>query len=513
MSGIDINLVKSDEDRILYSSKFDIYSVLNRFHFNVNFNENLQIDLQSVILKIQEKVNEVFQKVKNHRKLKDTDKIRLAFNNNSLGFEISIAFIDVGAFNAEMLSNLFHSVEQSKKDFLINNNKFEIDITSVNLPEVGGKRKRGYCVSFQEYLKTSTKVVQIKDDGKCLIRAFVVSKAHADYMAQAINKNDYRRYREDTYSVQTIAVNDIIRELKLENQTSLNPHIVLPLLQKLYNNKYQIVCVTYPYKVIYNGPDGGTQIYIVIKDGHADSLLSMTSLLQTSYFCTKCLIGHNDYNKHKCNEICKYCQSFPVCEFDEKIQCKKCNLSFVSPNCYENHLNITKICGNRLKCLKCEKIYTAGKHLCGQRFCKHCKEFVPILNHLCYQKPLNKEKLIEQDDKWRIFLFYDFECMVECEKNGFQYHKPNLCVTQLVCTQCWDSANRDKTNLFCSYCKGEQKIFSGVNTVGDFLEYLFVTYQKHLKEAQKKFKLDHMIEIIAIAHNSRAYDSIFIIKY
>ena len=513
MKSVDIKIAKIENDRITWSRKFKTYSITRRFKFNVDFHHNKEIKIEVIINEICKKLEETIETIKNVRKLKGTDQIRFSFRNTSIDNEVYIQFMEVQYCKPDLLGNLLEKLQQSKKEALLNT-AFDIDIITVNLPTVGGNNnKRKYSISFNEWTKNSTKIVRVAGDGNCLLRAFIVSKAHADKQANRITKEQYRQFREDTFKIQTNAVNKIISSLKIEKSSVSNIHQTLPLLQKLYENQYQIICVKFPNKIIFKGESTGTQIYILINDGHAHSLLSMTALLDCTYFCKICLKGHNDKISHKCNDICKSCQIHPTCIGKEKIQCKNCLLLFVSEKCLDNHINISKICGKKKYCPKCKIIYLSGKHLCGQKICKYCNEYVPNVGHFCFQKPLNKERLIEEDNQPNVFMFYDFECMVETEKNGFQYHKPNLCITQVVCFRCWDNEIKDKPNLFCCFCKGEQKVFSGVNTVENLLEYMFITYQYHLRERQKSLKLKKMIKIIAIAHNSRSYDSIFILKY
>ena len=510
---VDIKLVKKSQDELCESTKFGVYSLAQLFYFHIKFSENNEeIDLMTIINKINEQVDEIVNQVKYHKKLKPTDQLRLAFKNTSLQTDVYVPFIELRYFKADLLTNQLLSVNQSKREVLMNE-AFEIEITSVNFPATGGKRKRNYSIDFNEWSKNSTKVICVEGDGYCLLRAFIVSKANADKFAGIITKGEYRQIREDTYEIQTNLVKNLISDLNLDNSSLQNYNYVLPILQKKYEKDYQIIAVTYPYKILYQGKSEAKQIYILIKDNHADSLTSMTALLECSYFCQKCMKGHNNYKKHVCNEYCKYCEVFPNCPFVEKLKCSKCLLTFVSKTCLENHIFISKVCDKKQLCVKCKKVYLNGVHKCGQKICKHCKEWVPVVNHLCFIKPLNINSLIKQDSIPKVFLFFDFECMIRVEKNGTLLHQPNLCITQVVCQYCWNTEMSDKINDYCVFCKGEKKIFKGSQTVHEFLDYLFVTYQKHLKEKQKSYKFDDLIKIIAIAHNSRSYDCIFILKY
>src|SRR5260370_41731963 len=97
------------------------------------------------------------------------------------------------------------------------------------------------------------------------------------------------------------------------------------------------------------------------------------------------------------------------------INCEDCNRQFVNQSCFERHKNETKICKIYIKCPTCSKIYD-NKHECGKRLCKYCKLFVPYEEHYCYISPLCRDKLIEEDQTLRVFIFYDLESMLVPQK-------------------------------------------------------------------------------------------------
>ena len=114
-------------------------------------------------------------------------------------------------------------------------------------------------------------------------------------------------------------------------------------------------------------------------------------------------------------------------------------------------------------------------HIClNQKYCYKCKEVVEI-NHLCYmkQEPPNKK-----EDKFNGFIFFDYEAFVEKS-----VHVPNLIIAHKICINCIDKL--DMCKISC------QKIC--VDNNDTFCKWLF---------AQEHF--------IALAHNAKGYDSVFI---
>jgi hypothetical protein len=82
-----------------------------------------------------------------------------------------------------------------------------------------------------------------------------------------------------------------------------------------------------------------------------------------------------------------------------------------------------------------------------------------------------------------------------------------------VCDWCFDYKTKNKKFIYCQFCGSDEKQFYGLNAVNDFLTFLFDDLNKRLIEKRKDFKLKKSIPIKLIAHNSRAYDIHFVIKY
>ena len=193
--------------------------------------------------------------------------------------------------------------------------------------------------------------------------------------------------------------------------------------------------------------------------------------------------------------------------------CDECNRDFVSQTCFDRHKSETKVCKQIRKCEKCSKIIRDKNHECNKKKCKICKIMVPIIEHNCYITPNIKEKLEEEDKRDRVFIFYDFESQQIHQKMNEYIHKPNLCVVNIVCDRCWRSDLKDRAEEWCSFCGQKEYIFRGSKTVKEFNVFLFRTYSNYLKDRKKYSNLKHDISAYVIGHNSRGYDSQFILKY
>ncbi|CAF0902143.1 unnamed protein product [Brachionus calyciflorus] len=118
------------------------------------------------------------------------------------------------------------------------------------------------------------------------------------------------------------------------------------------------------------------------------------------------------------------------------------------------------------------------KHVCGQlsKWCRNCAKSVEMY-HRCFIKPGKNQ---DEEEKFDGFIFFDYEAYVD---NGV--HVPNLVMAQKVCIKCLNSKER------CIDCN--QYISKENNS---FCEWLF---------KQENY--------IAVAHNLKGYDGVFILNY
>ncbi|KAB0800408.1 hypothetical protein PPYR_06148 [Photinus pyralis] len=98
-----------------------------------------------------------------------------------------------------------------------------------------------------------------------------------------------------------------------------------------------------------------------------------------------------------------------------------------------------------------------------------------------------------------VFAFYDFECRQDDayeNRPATFLHVPNLCEVQHMCRQCIN--NDTSINTPCVNWGPRQHIFQ-TSPVTELLNYIANMARKNR-------------EVVAIAHNSKGYDSIFILR-
>ena len=257
--------------------------------------------------------------------------------------------------------------------------------------------------------------------------------------------------------------------------------------------------------IIYTSNKGSEdKIYLLKTRNHFDVIRSLTAFYDTPYYCHQCKKAYTKRDKHKCPSKCLSCFTYGKvrkCEGKEII-CKKCNRKFFGKRCFNNHLkNRSKVedktdivCDAVKKCLDCNRIITGkyvNNHKCGYTECNNCNKYVSK-NHKCFMKKVkakggyctvNSMKPCKNNDSikktdWcypcrtytEKYMFYDFEAT---QNTGT--HAVNLSIAQDF--------------------NGKEYIH---NSIEDFCKELL----------NDKFK-----GYTFIAHNSKGYDSHFVLKW
>ena len=264
--------------------------------------------------------------------------------------------------------------------------------------------------------------------------------------------------------------------------------------------------------IIYTANKGSEdKIYLLKMKNHFDVIKSLTGFYDTPYYCHECKKAHTKRDKHQCPSKCLSCFTYAKdrkCNGKE-IVCEKCNRKFFGKRCFKNHLkNRSKasmkgegkqakltdiVCDTVKKCLD-SRIITGkyvNSHTCGYSECNNCNRYVGK-DHKCYlnkvkakggycmtgnKEPCKNNDSIEKKD-WchscrtytEKYTFYDFETT---QNTGT--HNVNLSIAQDI--------------------NGKESLH---NSIDDFC---------------KCFLNDKFKGYTFIAHNSKGYDSHFILKW
>ena len=440
-------------------------------------------DSQRTFAESHNDLNKMFDEIvkKFSEKMGSKDKIRIVFFHQDIFSCIFIPFVLKKDFSVELLTTTFENVVQSYKDLIVNyNNIFTANVQIQRMPAGRGrpvttlvKKRKPYIkkiklTGIQGYCNSKNTIINvINNDNMCLLRAILIA---IKYVENHDDKKDYS-HPENKQIKQDI---ETIRKALQLPESGCGIEEIKQI--ELFFEEY---CITVfdgnapkSCKYIYKGQKNKKFLNLCYTESHYNVINSMPAFLNVSYYCNYCRVGYDSAYLHNCEELCKCCKSFECNKrFNNQIiKCKNCNINAKSEKCLQRHCDI--ICDKRELCDIC-KSYKTKKHVClGQKYCVKCK-LVVELDHQCYI-PINTKK----DEDFQGYIFFDYEAR---EVNGI--HEPNLVIAHKVCKNCVE--NDTSCNILC------QKIC--VNNNDEFCTWLFK--QKNC---------------IALAHNARGYDSIFI---
>ena len=342
------------------------------------------------------------------------DKIRIVFNHPDLMYPISSPFFSIASLSPHFMINMIERVCQSRRELKIEED-LEADFLIIHMPFGAGP------VSPIDSFISKRKSIKIiyNNDQLCALRAVLVSKAFYDKDPK----------RNELCKINSIELNK--RTLELLRATKLEPEefgIDKFKVIEEYLKDYQITVINGNSKTnepIFVGNSNKKHLYIWYINKHYNSITSMNSFLNRTYYCHDCKVGYNDLTSHYCKIICQLCRR-PNCKengkkFECEFCCKWCNNFF----CRKTH--IEKFCIATHKCSKCNsnhnKLFICDSNC---KWCKNCKKVVERDTHRCFiLKESEKNKI---NSKFLGLIFFDYECQQEN-----LIHEPNLILAKPVC--------------------------------------------------------------------------------
>ncbi|KAK3107046.1 hypothetical protein FSP39_005868 [Pinctada imbricata] len=428
------------------------------------------------------------------------DKIRIYIDQDHFETPIVIHLRSISSLTANDIMAEIEKVLQSKMDLRLNSS-FQLQIATLKVPRGGGRSKL-----MKDAVDQKKSLICIRNkDSLCLARSILVAKAYFDVQncdssATVDDKMKLIKYREKIRKIKNFQTSEAEKlqsrvGLPMSHQCSfddikkfereLNVQIVV------VNEEENYACQTYGFAF-------EKKIYVLYRKGdHFDAITKINAFLSKSYFCEKCLCEYNDKKLHKClRTSCDICFS-PTCAFETVIECGDCNRICKSLSCYEAHkkkgFNVKSkketpsTCDSVYKCLQCNVVakdceIPRKEHSCDFTFCKNCKEQVPR-DHECFQLSTKPHAVSSN------YIFFDFECNQESGT-----HHVNYVVAQKTCDKCINRVlNND--NMFCPSCGEREKHFQNDE---EFCKWAF-------SKEHRNYTL--------VAHNCKAYDGYFLLKY
>lgn len=418
------------------------------------------------------------------------DKIGFAFTSNNFHQDAYLSFKKASQVTFEYVWSLLGTIYQSNSEGF-KTDSFRLIMTALKTQR--GKGRVTQYDTFTEECKKRKGIVAIDNrDNLCLVRALVVAIAYALQRTdlELIRKN--RRQRLDKEIQKLMSETGIVIPEEGAAMTEVRQY-------QNFLKDYKVTVYEYGSKgrnVLFEGPEASHKLNLLFHNNHFNVITNLTAAFGCSYFCEACHVPFDHKNRHRCQRTCPCCQKSPPCmKTSSEIQCEQCNRWFRSTECFENHQQdgtAGSICDTVMSCLNCLKTHKRSRnHICNEIFCKICRDHKPQ-DHKCYMQVDRKTPKLDET----VFVFYDFETIQSSQSSSdTKVHIPNLCVLQQVCDKCMDE---DKL-VFCKTCGYRQTVID---------QDIIPTFMRHIFDLRKKFK-----SIIAIAHNSQAFDCQFILKY
>ena len=438
---------------------------------------------------------ELVKTVKKRRKLSDNDMLRLVIQNEELPNAISMKFNKVEDFKLGDLETIINILEYRA----IPIEKCKIVVQSVQIPT--GK---GRLYLTKDTVSRKNCIITIKnDDTICLARAVVTSLAnlHPERWSKTQLKNGFNSSRK----LQKDQAMKLHEEANIEINDYGNDLSDIEKFAKHLGIEINIIDAEQFNSIIYTANKGSEdKIYLLKNRNHFDVIKSLTAFYDTPYYCHECKKAYTKRDKHKCPSKCLSCFSHAKewkCDGKEIVY-EKCNRKFFGKRCFKNHFkNQSKVegkmdivCDTVKKCLDFNRIIT-GKYVnsdkCVFSECSNCKKYVGK-NHKCYLKNIKAKGGYCMDNKNK-----------PCRNNDSTKKKD------------WCYSCRTYTEKYIFY-DFEATQNTGTHTINlsiaqDFKgnEYIY----NNIEEFCKCFLNDKFKGYTFIAHNSKGYDSHFILKW
>ena len=378
---------------------------------------------------------------------------------------------------------------------------FQVDVVFVSMPGPGSGRHKKKLNPGRLCLDRDNKkkkcIVTIRNrDALCCARAIVTMRAHC-HKDQGVDELRQWDSLKKGYPVQQRQAQALQQAGVAEGPCGLPE---LRQFQQALGPQYQLLVMTRmkPFFLKFKGPAAPYQIRLLKSNDHFDGCTSFPAFVNRSYYCVDCERGFNtnDRTNHTCQgNRCRACGRFDCQDYVRGTRptdyCSLCHCKFYGGYCKRHHV-VSKQCQSVKTCLKCQAQYTVVPnrcHQCGHAKCPVCHEWVPIQDHKCYIQPVVEDEEPEPTEEGGacmvappppLFVYADFEAMQNAE---------GVFVANFLC-----------------YSSSEEvtiHVLDGEDCALQFLRDLDDLTDIPDREDER--------EILAVFHNLKGFDSMFIL--
>jgi hypothetical protein len=267
--------------------------------------------------------------------------------------------------------------------------------------------------------------------------------------------------------------------------------------------------------VLWCGPVANDRapLYLMFHEDHVDLLTTPAPFLARDGFCLKCLKGYDGLHM-SCHATCQGCLKASCPEMNSlvAIYCNECCRYFKGPQYFASHLIVNGRSGRTLctrvrKCPQCKRLLSKsnktllpdGTHVCGERFCTNCKQFV-LRSHLCYIKSDRVEvegDTAEEEEGAVVGVTDEIRDPAPIDEEIF--HSSRYMYFDIETYPHEQTAEHICSLIVCQDNVTEQEyVFEGADCMGEFGRWVMRR---------------QMRRTTFVAHNSARYDSHFMLRW
>ena len=273
----------------------------------------------------------------------------------------------------------------------------------------------------------------------------------------------------------------------------------LQQFQQALGPEYQLLVMSRikPFFIIFKGHDAPHQIRLLKSNNHYDGCTSFPAFVNKSYYCLDCekAFNTNDKAHHSCRgKRCLACARFNCPDYVPGTQpedhCTQCNTKFFGPSCKGHHFD-TKQCQTHKTCQNCQAVYMVIKgkrHRCGFSKCPVCTKWVFIADHKCFIQPVVEEQPEPTEEGGGCMVAPPPPLLVYADIEAYQ-NEENVFIANLLC-----------------YSSSEEDIIHTLDGDDCVLQFL-----QDLDDLAEEPDSEQQRNIIAVLHNLKGFDSMFII--
>ena len=390
----------------------------------------------------------------------------------------------------EALLNALYEVSQSNSSFLTHG-ELVMQVNIVKSLRGGGKSTKAPISNEEKRKKMTHSLVIIGSSvGYCFLRALALCIYHKESYASDQRKKWITIKNSEQKQLELVQL--LVDKYGIEKKEIVDLDDIITIQRMVHDYRSVIIDRNNWRNIIYKGESGSQNVYIELDPcsssiGHYNPIINMKGYIGLSCFCEKCLVGSNNRLRHKCKGSCRYCSAPEECPKEAiRTLCNGCNIIYPSNGCYLRHKE-KKICGYMRRCESCDQEWiTRFQHDCSANRCKKC-DLIVKNNHHCFIKPLDLQKLTEEDQASHVFIFFDIECYQKLENSSSEHsdyiHAPMLLICKTLCDYCISSSYFGKKTIDpCPFCGIGNHNSWGINCLKRFGDYLYKELASRVKE-------------------------------